>query len=85
MNPTNLFTYFYSFLSFHLKLTENMVLGLLTVLAAKLAVGEVKREHENVTVQLQDLEEMLALVLQNNLNRATLKIAQVRICLCSFF
>ena len=56
---------------------ENTVLGLLTVLVAKHVVVEVKKELENVTVQRQDSVETDVLVLQNNLNRVTLKIAQV--------
>jgi len=58
------------------QLMENMVLGLLTVLVAKHAAVEVKKELENVTVQLQDSVETDALVLQKNLKPAGLKIAQ---------
>ena len=56
---------------------ENTVLGLLTVLVAKHAAVEVKKELENVTVQLQLTVEKNALVLQNSLEPVTLKIAQV--------
>ena len=55
----------------------NTVSGLRTVLVAKHAAVEVKKELENVTVQLQLTVEKNALVLQNSLEPVTLKIAQV--------
>ena len=56
---------------------ENTERGLLTVLVAKHAVVEVKKELENVTVQHQLMVEKNALVLQNSLEPVILKIAQV--------
>ena len=56
---------------------ENTVCGVRTTLVVNHVVAEVKNEHVNVIAQHQLSVELIATVPKNNLNLATLKIAQV--------